>query len=200
MGQHLPVSFHTAHRAGTGNGGILRPQLICLLGAECTGKTTLARDLANQLGAPWVPEYLRRFTALHGRTPRQDEQNHILQEQHTLEEAALQLARQRGNAWVVWGTAPLLTAVYSDCVFHDTSLYPQAWALHPRYALTLLLEPDLPWVADGLQRDGEAMRATVHTRLLQTLHQSALPFVRITGTSRQRLRTALDAVEHLASG
>ena len=178
----------------------MRPQLICLLGAECTGKTTLARDLANQLGSLWVPEYLRRFTALHGRTPRQDEQNHILQEQCTLMAAALQLARQQGKVWVVCDTAPLLTAVYSDCVFHDTSLYPQAWALHQRYALTLLLETGIPWVADGVQRDGEAMRTTVHARLLQTLHQSALPFVHIAGTGDQRLQAALDAVEHLASG
>ena len=47
----------------------MTPQLICLLGAECTGKTTLTQALAAHYGALWVPEYLRVFCDQHGRTP-----------------------------------------------------------------------------------------------------------------------------------
>ena len=32
---------------------------VCVLGAESTGKTTLARDLADALATVWVPEYGR---------------------------------------------------------------------------------------------------------------------------------------------
>ncbi|MDO8457941.1 MAG: ATP-binding protein [Burkholderiaceae bacterium] len=170
------------------------PRLICLIGAECTGKTTLAQALAAQLGGLWVPEYLRAFTAEHGRTPDRTEQLHILQRQVHLETAALAAARQQRRHWVVCDTAPLLTAVYSDCVFSDVSLYPQAHGLHARYALTLLLEPDLPWVADGLQRDGTAVRAAVQARIEGALRDGAWPFVRIAGTGEARVQAALDAV------
>ena len=35
---------------------------VCVLGAESTGKTTLARDLADALATVWVPEYGRDYT------------------------------------------------------------------------------------------------------------------------------------------
>src|ERR1035437_2749974 len=41
-------------------------RLICIIGAECTGKTTLARALAEHFDCPWVPEYLRDFCDAHG--------------------------------------------------------------------------------------------------------------------------------------
>ncbi len=172
----------------------MEPRLICLIGAECTGKTTLAQALAEQTGGVWVPEYLRSFTAQHGRTPERTEQAQVLQEQVRQETQALATARRQRQALVFCDTAPLLTAIYSDCFFADTSLYPQAHGLHARYAITLLLEPDIPWMADGVQRDGIASRAAVHTRIEQALADWAWPHVRIAGAPEQRLLTAMDAV------
>ncbi|MES2948426.1 MAG: ATP-binding protein [Pseudomonadota bacterium] len=176
----------------------MEPRLVCLIGAECTGKTTLAQALAQQTGGLWVPEYLRHFTQAHGRTPQRAEQSLVLQEQLRMETEALSLARQQGRSVVFCDTAPLLTAVYSDCVFADTSLYPQARILHARYALTLFLQPDIPWHADGLQRDGAQTRAAVHLAIERALAASgsdnAWPVVRIAGTAAQRLVQACDAV------
>ena len=172
----------------------MQPRLICLMGAECTGKTTLAEAMALQMDGLWVPEYLRSFTDQHGRTPERTEQLQILQEQVRQETQALATARRQQKALVFCDAAPLLTAVYSDCVFGDASLYPQAHGLHARYLLTLLLEPDIPWVADGLQRDGPQARIAVQTRIEQALAEWAWPHVRIAGTAEQRLEQACDAV------
>jgi nicotinamide riboside kinase len=172
----------------------MQPRLICLIGAECTGKTTLAQALASQMGGLWVPEYLRTFTGQHGRTPARHEQLQILQVQVRLETAALDAARQLPCGLVFCDTAPLLTAVYSEDVFADASLYPQARALHGRYALTLLLAPDFPWVADGHQRDGAAARQRVHALIERELDASACPYVRIGGSAEQRYLQAMDAV------
>jgi nicotinamide riboside kinase len=170
------------------------PQLICLIGAECTGKTTLAQALAARMGGLWVPEYLRAFTDTHGRTPLHSEQAHILREQLRLQDATLEQARQQHRAWMFCDTAPLLTAVYSDCVFGDASQYAEALTLHARYTHTLLLEPDIPWVADGLQRDGEAMRAAVHARILRCLQDAGLPTTCIAGDAERRLQDAMNAI------
>ncbi len=166
------------------------PRLICLIGAESTGKTTLAQALAVRLGGLWVPEYLRGFTDTHGRTPARHEQLDILQEQVRMEASALETARRQSRAWVFCDTAPLLTAVYSDHVFGDAALYRQAHSLHARYALTLLLEPDIPWVADGVQRDGMASRAAIHACIERALCQQHWPHVRIAGTQEERLLAA----------
>jgi nicotinamide riboside kinase len=146
------------------------------------------------MGGLWVPEYLRTFTAEHGRTPLQSEQEHVLHAQLRQETQTLAVARQQQRSWVFCDTAPLLTAIYSDCIFGDTSLYPEARTLHARYALTLLLEPDIPWVADGPQRDGTAMRERVHARIVRELAASGLAYSQVSGSAEQRQRCAMDAV------
>ena len=69
--------------------------VIALLGAESTGKTTLASALAERLAADGhvavvVPEYLREFCDRQQRTPRHDEQQGIAAEQTRRIEAAAQ--------------------------------------------------------------------------------------------------------------
>jgi nicotinamide riboside kinase len=149
------------------------------------------------MGGLWVPEYLRRFTDANGRPPLQHEQVDILHEQVRQETAALDSAREQACPWVFCDTTPLLTAIYSDHVFGDESLYPLAQGLHARYALTLLLEPDIPWVADGLQREGPQQRAAVHSRIEQALTTWQFPNVRIAGTHTQRLLAAERRIQTL---
>ena len=62
-----------------------------------------------------------------------------------------------------------MIAVYSDFVFGDTSLYESALAAQRRCDLTLLTALDLPWQADGLQRDGAHVREPVDALLRAAL-------------------------------
>jgi nicotinamide riboside kinase len=170
------------------------PLLICLIGAECTGKTTLAQSLAQEFVGRWVPERLRLFCDAMGRTPLQHEQIDILQQQTHDEVAALAEAKCNQQRYVFCDTAPLLTAVYSEFVFGDTSLYPRARELHARYALTLVLEPDLPWIADGLQRDGAYVQRPIHAKILQELQHMGRPFYPVSGSGELRTVLARAAV------
>ncbi len=169
--------------------------LICILGAESTGKTTLAQALARHFDCPWVPEYLRQFCQTEGRTPRREEQAQVMAMQRRSELDAKSQAGQQASPFVFCDTAPLLTAIYSEYIFSDNSLLAQGRALHANYALTLLLAPDIAWVADGLQRDGEHVRAPVHELIEQELVALGLPVARISGQGRQRLAAALAAVQ-----
>jgi len=175
-------------------------QLICILGAESTGKTTLAQALAHHFDCPWVPEYLRQFCQHHGRTPTLAEQALVLERQRSAELEAQARAGQQGAGLVFCDTAPLLTAIYSELVFGDTSLHAKARTLHLNYALTLLLAPDIAWIADGLQRDGEHVRTPVTRMIAQELARLPMPVVRISGQGPQRLAAALAAVNLLQSG
>ena len=97
------------------------PMLICLLGAECSGKTTLARALAAHFSGRWVPESLRTFCEVHARTPKMHEQSEILESQLFRETEMLAQARREECYHVFCDTAPLLTAVYSEFFFSDKS-------------------------------------------------------------------------------
>jgi nicotinamide riboside kinase len=175
----------------------MTPQLICLLGAESTGKTTLAQALAAHFGGLWVPEYLRVFCDQQGRAPHLDEQASIMRAQFDQEEQTVAKARESGVGYVFCDSTPLLTAVYSEFYFSDRSLFECARALHARYVLTLLLQPDLPWQPDGLQRDGDAVRARVHTRIQHALQAMHVSQIDVAGLDGARLQAAIEAVETL---
>jgi nicotinamide riboside kinase len=170
--------------------------IVAVVGAESTGKTALAQALAERLGATsgrrctWVPETLRAWCDAHGRTPRQDEQRGIAAEQTArIREAA------RHHELVVADTTALMTAVYSHIVFGDDSLDAEAAAAHRECQLTLLTAIDLPWQADGHQRDGPQVREPVDQRLRGLLQRHGVSYSLALGQGPQRLQSALDALQ-----
>lgn len=169
---------------------------IAIVGAESTGKTTLAAALAERLRAEragrvaWVPEVLREWCDATGRTPQAHEQGAILRAQHErIAEAAAT------HDWVVCDTTALMTAVYSTLVFGDDSLQARAAELHARTArVTLLTAMDLPWVPDGHQRDGPQVREPVDTLLRALMQRHGIGWSVVAGSGERRVQHALDAV------
>jgi nicotinamide riboside kinase len=172
-----------------------RAFVIAVVGAESTGKTTLVERLAQHLGTQGhdvvaVPEYLREFCDRERRTPRVDEQRAIAAEQtRRIDRAA------REHEVVVADTTALMVAVYSELVFGDTSLYEDALAAHRRCDLSLLTALDLPWQADGHQRDGEHVREPVDALVRAALGRAGIGYAVVQGTGRARLDAAERAVE-----
>ena len=170
-------------------------QVIALLGAESTGKTSLSLALAKALTlrgrqVTVVPEVLRQWCDQRGRTPRADEQQAIAQAQsEAIEEAAAV------SEVVIADTTALMTAVYSHLLFGDTGLYAQAIQAQRRAALTLLTGLDLPWVADGLQRDGAHVRGPVDAAVREVLLREGFPHAVIYGQGERRVNQALAAVD-----
>jgi len=172
-------------------------RIVALLGAESTGKTTLAHELAAALRAEGqdavvVEEYLREFCAVHGRTPQRDEQRAIAAEQTRRIEAAA-----AAHAIVIADTTALMIAVYSDLVFGDTSLYAEAEAAHARCAATLLTALDLPWQADSHQRDGPHVREPVDAKVRAALGRAGSAYAIVSGVDRGRLAAALAGVRRM---
>jgi nicotinamide riboside kinase len=166
---------------------------IAILGAESTGKSTLAAALEAHLWATGihvcrVDEYLREWCDIHQRTPRQDEQQHIAQVQ-----MARLLKAPVGHV-VIADTTPVMTAVYSQLKFGDHSLDKLAVEHQRLFDVTLLTGLDIPWQSDGLQRDGAHVRDAVDQRVRHLMSQADLPFQVVYGTGRQRLSNALLAL------
>ena len=173
--------------------------IIAIVGAESTGKTTLAAALAQQLSVQtglrvaWVPEVLRQWCQQAGRTPLVHEQASILRAQHERTAAAA-----AAHDLVVCDTTALMTAVYSRLVFGDRTLDERAAQLHRRsVATTLLTALDLPWVGDGLQRDGPQVRQPVDKALRELMQDHGIAFSVVGGHGPARVAQALAAVAPL---
>ena len=175
-------------------------KVIAIVGAESTGKSTLALALAARIGEQTglrctvVGEFLREWCDREGRTPRVDEQQAIAAEQQQRIAAA---AAAADHDIVVADTTPLMVAIYSHLLFGDDSLLPMAVAAQRSVAVTLLTALDLPWVADGHQRDGEHVRVPVDQALRRLMLEHGLGWSVVGGQGAARLDQAFDAVSPL---
>ncbi len=169
--------------------------VVALLGAESTGKTTLAHELVATFAARGehvarVDEVLREFCDEHGRTPHRHEQAGIAAAQTARIEAATSTADV-----VIADTSALMIAVYSEIVFGDTSLHASALDAHRRAQLTLVMALDLPWRADGLQRDGPHVREPVDALIRASLAGAGIACTTIGGDGPARLAAALRTID-----
>ncbi len=128
---------------------------IAVIGGESTGKSTLARGLAELTHGLVVTEVLRSFVEEHGRTPVQSEQRSILVAQHAREISA---AQEFPHAVILCDPATTMTAIYSELYFQDSSLRDEALQYTAEYDALLWCRPDIPWVDDAGQHDGPQFR------------------------------------------
>lgn len=164
------------------------PVKVAILGAASSGKTTLAAALARDYGTVWVPEYLREFVDTEARVPVAQDQIHIARTQRAREDAAIPLAYR----YLFCDTTPLMTAVYSRHYFQgiDDALALLANDHRRDYAITLVTASDIPWQADGLQRESAQVSVTINTLLMEELAKRAIPHLLLTGTLAERLAQA----------
>nr|WP_295951649.1 ATP-binding protein [Rhodoferax sp.] len=170
---------------------------IALLGAESTGKTQLAAAITASLRSQGhsvspISETLRQWCDQAGRTPRADEQLAIAQT-HTA-----RIAQALPATYLIADTTALMTAVYSDLLFGDDSLYASALEQQRGFDVTLVMGLDLPWAADP-QRDGPHSRAPVDAALRVALARGHLPYQVVYGKDIARTRNALHAIESIAT-
>jgi NadR type nicotinamide-nucleotide adenylyltransferase len=159
---------------------------VAILGAESSGKSTLAAALAAEYGTLWVPEYLREFVTTEGRVPDEVDQCGIARTQLEREDAAAPNA----SRFLFCDTTPLMTAVYSRWYWGRVDAQLALLERRHDYACTIVTAPDSPWEADGLQRDSEAVRQAIHEQLLQVLAERAIPYLLVAGSLPQRLLQA----------
>ena len=169
---------------------------VTLLGGESSGKTTLAQALqpllkAQGLTCTLVSEQLRSWCETQGRAPQAHEQVARARAQTDAIETA---AHDAETQVVLADTTALVIAAYSELYFADRSLWPAAIEQQRRYGLTLLMGLDMPWVPDGLFRDGPAVRAATDTVLRRELQDAGIPFQTLYGPLALRVQQALRAI------
>lgn len=165
---------------------------IAILGAESTGKSTLCHGLAKRFceagkQAVVIDEYLREWCTTEMRTPQAHEQAAIAHEQtrriHAMEDVT-----------VIADTTALMTALYSDVLFQDFSLYQPGLEDIRHFQHVLVTATDLPWVPDSHFRDSPQGQRAIHRRLQEVLREHGIGYSMVYGNGEQRLRSAFATV------
>jgi NadR type nicotinamide-nucleotide adenylyltransferase len=167
---------------------------VCLLGAESTGKTTMARALAERFDTVWVPEYGRGYTEV-ARPPkapwRSEELVHIAHVQGWLED---QLAGQ-ADRFLFCDTDAFTTSVFHDVLVGGPLPVPLREAVErERYDLFLLCGTDVPFVQDGWRDDRARTRLEMHERYRAFLEGRGERWALLEGGHEARLEVAAQAV------
>lgn len=117
---------------------------LCLIGPECVGKTTLAAQLARELGLPWAPEFAREYAL---------RRNCVLTADDVAPIARGQIASQEGKA--ILDTDLVSTVVYARHYYGACPEWIEREARERRADLYLLLDTDVVWVPDAARDAGE---------------------------------------------
>lgn len=205
--KHVPVSAKDIRRNPFHKWEFLEPcvrayfsKRISVVGAESTGTTTLARQLAEHYKTIWVPEYGREYCEklqdagvdLWKYQWRGEEFLEIARKQQEMEDC---MARE-ANRILICDTDVLSTGIWHERYMGMRSPEVEGIAAAHRHDLYFLTDCDLPFVQDGL-RDGESIREWMTERFEQVLRERGLPWVKISGHGGQRLEAAIREVDKL---
>ncbi len=173
---------------------------VVVVGAESTGTTTLARQLAGHYAVPWVPEFGREWTGLrdggihaHWHSAEFDL---VAREQARTEDRA---ARHTGRPLLICDTDVLATGVWHERYVGRPSPSVRALAAQRRPHLYLLTGDEIPFVDDGM-RDGPKHRPWMTVRFRKLLTESGVPWLELTGSPTERLRAAVARIDELVAG
>ncbi|TDE31860.1 MULTISPECIES: DUF4301 family protein [Flavobacterium] len=170
---------------------------IALFGPESTGKTTLAKQLAEYYKTEWVPEYARDYLQEKWDASQQicdvDDMLPIALGQTKLENESALIA----NKYLFCDTNLLVTKVFSEMYYdYCDPLLDQAARKH-EYDLFFLTDIDVPWEKDDL-RDRPEERESVFAIFKQSLIDNKKPFVILSGDKKLRLKKAVAIINDLS--
>lgn len=162
---------------------------IVVIGAESSGKTTLAQVLAQRFSTRWVKEYARGYVENLGRRYDYADVEHVARVQQW------EFADVRADELVFFDTDLIITKVWFEVGFKQLPDWFEAALKAQGVDLYLFVQPDLPWVPDGVRENG-SIRWELYGRYLEEVKKLGTPYVEISGAGQKREEKAFAVVEN----
>jgi len=169
---------------------------IALYGPESTGKTTLAKQLAQHFQTIWIEEFARDYLQ-----KKWNESQAICTPEDLLPIAVGQIkleneALKTAEKYLFCDTNLMCTKVFSEIYygFCDASL-DKAARKH-KYDLFFLTDIDVPFEKDDL-RDKPNEREMLMAKFEQALIDNKKPYIKLSGNQEERLEKAIETLEEL---
>ena len=160
---------------------------IVLIGAECTGKSTLAKVLSSTIGEPWSREYVRLLVDHLNRPLEERDLEPIARGQIGLEDEAYESATH----FAIHDTNLLSSIVYSGYYYSRRVAWVDEAFEARQYWRYFLCQPDFPWEADAGQRESADVRERLQEEFVSTLEGRGIAYTSLSGSLEERLETVL---------
>lgn len=168
---------------------------VVIIGTESTGKTTLARTLADAYHTSWVEEAGRNFYKDIGAEIVLLEDFAQIAYQHKYNERQ---ARKSANKVYFVDTEAITTQLFSMIYLDVRQKVLDEMVSLQHYDLWLFLEPDVTWVADGLRSFGDDEQRQKHNQLLKSLLvEFNISYHSISGNYAKRYKIATTYIDKL---
>jgi NadR type nicotinamide-nucleotide adenylyltransferase len=168
-----------------------RVKKIAILGAESTGKSTLAELLAKKYNTIFIPEFARSYFN------KNDIKNYSLSdlEQIALEQIELEHELSKNaNGFVFCDTTLITIKIWSQNEFKQVPQVISTHIKHSDYDLYLLCNNDVPWKDDG-QRMHQHLREHVFKWNKHELIKLNVPYKIVSGIGEDRNQKAIQIIE-----
>lgn len=163
---------------------------IAITGPESTGKSDLAKALAEHYRTVWVPEYAREYLNNLNREYNYEDILLIAKGQVKGEEEILEMA----NRFLFADTEMIVLKIWCEVKFGKCHPWILNRLANQNYDLYLFTDIDLPWQPDPL-REHPDKRRELFKLYLDELKKQNLPFEIINGIGKKRLENAMDIIE-----
>lgn len=167
--------------------------IICLYSPESTGKSTLAKRLAEHYQTESVPEVARELITSNDFTLQDIER--IAQAYHQRFFEKLELA----NKILICDTDLITTQIYSQHYLQAVPPIVAELQKEIHYDHYFLLDIDVPWVADGL-RDLGNQRQEMFQVFKHELENRNIAYTLISGDYATREKQAKDLIDKILMG
>lgn len=158
---------------------------VAIIGPESTGKTSLSRQLAEELGTEWVPEFARSYMESLDRPYVEFDLLEIAKGQLALEKEKCDDASE----WLICDTNLVVILIWSQDKFGQIAPALEALFEPEAYETHLLLKPDLPWEYDPMREDPGRLDELFEV-YRAFLDERAIPYKVIEGLGEKRLENA----------
>jgi len=166
----------------------LAAKRICLIGPESTGKSELAAFLASHFGAPVSHEYAREYAETHGNDLTADDVEPIARGQ-------LALLDTPAATLVIHDTDLISTVVYARYYYGSCPGWIEDEARKRRADHYLLLDTDVPWIADAARDAGGDAREDLFDAFRAALDEFECEWTIISGDREARHKLAIEVVQ-----
>ncbi len=165
---------------------------IVIIGPESTGKSTLAKQLAQHLSASSVPEYARAYLENLNRPYVQQDLLTIALGQIETEDTTALL---NPDKWLFCDTDLQVIKVWSESKYGTCDEKILQLIAERNYDFYILTDIDMPWQDDPLREHPEPEAREHFFNIYKdiVLH-SGLPFVWVKGNELERLEMAVEAL------
>jgi NadR type nicotinamide-nucleotide adenylyltransferase len=164
---------------------------IAIIGPECTGKTSLTKQLASYYNTVGVPEYAREYVENLNRRYNYDDVVDISKKQ--IEQ--LHLEYHDAKKYIFFDTDLIITNVWFEVVFRMKQPWIEKEILRSNIQLYLLCASDIPWTPDKVRENGGQMREALYEMYKQQLENRKFDFRTVFGIGDEQLKNAILAIE-----